>query len=125
MKKLYTIIGISLIICGIGYVVFGRKKEEDVEEPTQENKEEPKETNEEDNDSNEIKHTIQTLVEAGEFNNPGGLVCRIVKKVMEDRDDFAILEKVPKNIEELEVYLKKEGLYEEYEKVLSEKYTKK
>jgi hypothetical protein len=45
--------------------------------------------------------------------------------MMNSREDFSILNKVPKNIEEIEEYMKKEGLYEEYEKALEEKYKRK
>ena len=112
MKKLSTIIGLSLILCGIGYVIFGRKKKDEeicVEKPS--------------NDEDIIKTTIRKLISAKDFNNPGDLVGKIIRGVMEGRDDFSILDKVPKNIEELEVYLKEVGFYEEYEKTLLELYT--
>jgi len=116
MKKLYVILGASLVLCGLGYILFGKRKECECEDCVEEKCEEE--------DINIIKSSVISALR--DFNNPGDLVGKVVNGVMiNSRGDFSILNEVPKNIEELEEYMKKEGLYEEYEKALEEKYMRK
>ena len=115
MKKLYVILGASLVLCGLGYILFGKRKECECKDCVEEKCEEKEDI---------IKSSVISALR--DFNNPGDLVGKVVNEVMmNSREDFSILNKVPKNIEELEEYMKKEGLYEEYEKALEEKYTRK
>lgn len=114
MKKLYVILGASLVLCGLGYILFGKRKECECKNCVEDKK----------NEEDIIKSSVVSALR--DFNNPGDLVGKVVNEVMNNsREDFSILNKVPKNIEELEEYMKKEGLYEEYEKALEEKYTRK
>ena len=115
MKNLYVILGASLVLCGLGYILLRKEKECDcccVEEKEIEN-----------NEEEIIKDSVISSLR--DFNNPSDLVGRVINEAMKNsRGDFSILNKVPKNIEELEEYMKKEGLYEKYEKTLEEKYIK-
>jgi len=114
MKRLYVILGASLVLCGLGYILFGKRKECECENCVEEKCEE----------KDIIKRSVISALR--DFNNPGDLVGKVVNEVMmNSREDFSILNKVPKNIEEIEEYMKKEGLYEEYEKALEEKYKRK
>jgi hypothetical protein len=125
MKNLYVILGSALVLCGLGYILIGRKNKEN-EKSCSCNCVEEEKIKKIQKDEDIVRNSVETSLL--NFNNPGDLVEKIITGVMMNcQGDFSILDRVvvPKNIEELEIYLKNEGLYERYEKSLEEKYTRK
>ena len=92
-----------MIITGLGYILF-YKKDDDEKSCVDKPKDEP-EIKPEDEKGNEIDvdQEIKNIVLSGDYNNPGDLVLLIINTVVQKaKSGFEILQRVPKNIEELE-----------------------
>lgn len=119
-RNLLIALGIGLVAGSLGYFLIKRKREECVEVVEEKEKEV-----ESKNNQDIIESAVKEVVEESEFENPGDLLEKIVYRVVRNCSDFSILSDVPKNIEEVEEYMKEKGLYEKYESVLQEKYKRK
>ncbi len=125
MKKISIILGLSLIITGLGYILF-YKKDDDNDEKTcvDKPKDEPEiKPGDEKEDELDVDKEIKDIVLSGNYNDPGDLVLLIINTVVQKaKSGFEILQRVPKNIEELEDWINKNDVREVYENILYKKY---
>lgn len=123
MKKISIILGLSLIITGLSYLLLSRKNDECVEEKPKEPK--PKKEDEKEDGEIDINEEIKKIVLSKEYNDPSELVLLVINNMVQKaKSGFAILQEVPKNIEELDNWIDEHGLRAEYEEILYDKFNR-